>query len=104
MKEYFVYIATNRSMTFYVGVTNDLERRMREHINGLVPGFTSKYKIDTLVYFESTSSIGDAIRREKQLKGWARAKKIAMIESHNPTWLDLSATLKMTLNTGALSQ
>ncbi len=89
-KEYYVYIITNRSRTLYVGVTNDLMRRVYEHKHKLVPGFTSKYNIQYLVYYESTSSIYSAIGREKQIKGWLRAKKIALIESMNPEWKDLS--------------
>jgi putative endonuclease len=89
-KEYYVYIMTNRSRTLYVGVTNDLTRRVYEHKNKLIPGFTSKYNIQYLIYYESTSSIYAAIQREKQIKGWLRAKKIALIESMNSGWKDLS--------------
>lgn len=88
--QYYVYIMTNRSGTLYVGVTNDLERRMYEHKNKLVPGFTSRYRITRLVYFEETSDIESAIEREKQIKGWRREKKTALIESSNPQWKDLS--------------
>ena len=83
-KEYYVYIMTNKSRTLYTGVTNDLMRRVYEHKNKLARGFTSKYKIQYLVYYETTSSIDSAIQREKQIKGWLRAKKIALIESINP--------------------
>ena len=89
-KEYYVYIMTNQSRTLYTGVTSDLMRRVYEHKNKLVPGFTSKYNITRLVYYESTSSIHSALAREKQIKGWLRAKKIALIESMNPEWKDLS--------------
>jgi putative endonuclease len=89
-KEYYVYIMTNRSRTLYTGVTNDLMRRVYEHKNKLVPGFTSNYNIQYLVYYETTSSIYSAIEREKQIKGWLRAKKIALIDSANPEWKDLS--------------
>ncbi len=89
-KEYYVYIMTNKSRTLYTGVTNNLIRRLSEHRNKLVPGFTSKYNIRFLVYYESTSSIYSAIEREKQIKGWLRAKKIALIDSMNPEWKDLS--------------
>ena len=89
-KEYYVYIMTNKSRTLYTGVTNDLMRRVYEHKNKLVKGFTSKYKIQFLVYYESTSDIHVAIAREKQIKGWLRKKKIALIDSINPTWKDLS--------------
>jgi putative endonuclease len=81
---------TNRSRTLYTGVTNDLMRRVYEHKNKLVPGFTSKYNIQYLVYYESTSSIHVALEREKQIKGWRREKKIALIHSMNHDWKDLS--------------
>jgi putative endonuclease len=81
---------SNWSKTLYIGVTNDLERRVFEHKQKLVPGFTTKYKITTLVYFEDTGRIEDAIAREKQIKGWLRAKKITLIEALNPEWEDLS--------------
>lgn len=90
MNQYYVYILTNRSRTLYTGVTNDLIRRVYEHKQKLVPGFTEKYNISRLVYFEETSDVRDAIAREKQIKGWTRAKKIALIESINPEWKDLS--------------
>jgi putative endonuclease len=86
----FVYIMTNKSGTLYTGVTNNLERRIYEHKHHLVKGFTNKYNIDKLVYFEETSDINAAISREKQIKGWLRKKKIALIESMNPGWKDLS--------------
>jgi len=89
-KEYYVYIMTNKSRTLYTGVTNNLMRRVHEHKNKLVPGFTSKYNIKLLVYFESTSDVNEAILREKHIKGWLRAKKIKLIESMNPEWKDLS--------------
>ncbi len=89
-RQYFVYIATNGSKTLYTGVTNDLPRRMFEHRNSLVPGFTSKYRIDRLVYFETTSDVRAAIAREKQIKGWRRERKIALVEGANPKWTDLS--------------
>ena len=88
--QYYVYILTNRSGTLYVGVTNDLERRMYEHKNKLVPGFTSKYNVTRLAHFEQTSEVESAIAREKQIKGWRRNKKVALIESSNPQWKDLS--------------
>jgi len=81
---------TNKSRTLYIGITNDLMRRMHEHKNKLVRGFTSKYNIQYLVYYESTSSIHVALEREKQIKGWLRVKKIALINSMNPEWKDLS--------------
>ena len=90
MTLYFTYIMTNRAGTLYVGVTNDLERRVYEHKTGTVPGFTRKYKVDQLVHYETTEDIFSAIQREKQIKGWLRSKKIALIESINPQWRDLS--------------
>ena len=89
-KEYYVYIMTNKSRTLYTGVTKDLMRRVDEHKNKLLPGFTSRYNIQYLVYYESTPSIHVALAREKQIKGWLRAKKIALIDSMNPVWKDLS--------------
>mgnify|MGYP002336453937 CR=1 FL=1 len=89
MKNYYVYMATNRSGTLYTGVTTDLERRMAEHKSGQLPGFTSKYHIDTLVYFEETADIRAAISREKQLKHWKREWKLRLIEKTNPNLLDL---------------
>ncbi|WP_269546327.1 GIY-YIG nuclease family protein [Coleofasciculus chthonoplastes] len=91
MNTYYVYIMTNRSKTLYTGVTNDLYRRVYEHKQKLIPGFTQKYNINRLVYYQETSDIREAIAREKQIKGWLRAKKIALIESINPQWRDLSA-------------
>jgi len=90
MKDYYVYIMTNKSKTLYTGVTNNLTRRVYEHKNKLIDGFTKKYNIHKLVYFELFNNIEDAIRREKQIKGWIRKKKIDLIESMNPDWKDLS--------------
>ena len=90
MRQYYVYIMTNRSRTLYTGVTNNLMRRVHEHKNKLIDGFTKKYNITKLVYYELTSEITSAIAREKQIKGWLRKKKIALIESANPHWKDLS--------------
>jgi putative endonuclease len=90
MKEYFVYILASRSRTLYVGVTNDLERRVAEHRSKRVPGFTSRYNITRLVYFEETTDVRSALAREKEIKGWNRARKVALIERANPTWEDLS--------------
>jgi putative endonuclease len=89
-KQYYVYIMSNRSKTLYTGVTNDLMRRVYEHKNKLVEGFTKKYNITRLVYFEETNDVPSAIAREKQIKGWLRSKKITLIESKNPKWKDLS--------------
>ena len=90
MRTYFVYILTNRSGTLYVGVTGDLAYRLWAHRSGLVRGFAAKYQLDRLVYAEEHPTARDAIAREKQLKGWRRSKKVALIESQNPTWQDLS--------------
>ena len=90
MASYYVYILTNKSKTLYTGVTNDLERRVYEHKNKLVPGFTLRYNISRLVFFEITPDVRSAIAREKQIKGWTRRKKIVLIESANPGWRDLS--------------
>lgn len=81
---------TNRSGTLYTGMTNDLHRRVYEHKTGLVPGFTTRYRITRLVFYEMTADVKSAIAREKQIKGWLRVKKIALIESTNPQWHDLS--------------
>lgn len=89
-KEYYVYIMTNKSRTLYTGVTNNLMRRVYEHKNKLVAGFTSKYNIQFLVYYEAGNDVNAAIAREKQIKGWLRSKKIALIDSMNPKWKDLS--------------
>ena len=91
MKQYYVYIVASKSRVLYTGVTNDLKRRVYEHKHKLVPGFTSKYNVDRLVYFEATSDVHAALAREKQIKGWLRAKKITLIQSSNPRWEDLSA-------------
>jgi putative endonuclease len=77
----------------YTGVTNDLIRRIDEHKNGTGSKFTSHYRVHKLVYFESTESVESAIRREKQIKGWSRTKKVSLIESVNPEWKDLSDEL-----------
>ena len=89
-KTYFVYILTNHSGTLYVGVTNDLLRRVDEHKKGLLPGFTRKYRLTRLIYYEETNEISTAICREKEIKGWLRKKKISLVESINPEWKDLS--------------
>ena len=81
---------TNHSGTLYVGVTNDLQRRVWQHKRKLIEGFTKRYNITRLVYYEETSDVGAAIAREKQIKGWLRRKKIALIELLNPGWKDLS--------------
>jgi putative endonuclease len=86
----FVYILASRSRILYTGVTNHLERRLLEHKQGVVPGFTKRYRIDRLVHYEVFGHIRDAIAREKQIKAWTRAKRVALIETRNPTWADLS--------------
>ena len=89
--QYYVYILSNWSdEVLYIGVTNNLERRLFEHKNHMVDGFTKKYNVDKLVYFDYTNDIYAAIEREKQLKGWTRAKKNALIVKMNPKWIDLS--------------
>jgi putative endonuclease len=90
VKTSYVYIMASRSRTLYPGVTNDLERRVAEHKRHLTPGFTSRYRIERLVYFETWGRIRNAIHREKEIKRWRRSKKIALIESMNVTWADLS--------------
>ena len=87
---YYVDIMTNRRHTLYTGVTRDLLRRVYEHKHKLIDGFTKKYNIGYLVYSDETSDVTSAIAREKQIKGWRRSKKIALIESANPAWKDLS--------------
>jgi putative endonuclease len=95
MRQYFVYImASKRNGTLYIGVTNNLERRAYEHQNGLVEGFTKKYGIGLLVYYEQTQSVHSAIAREKQLKKWERKWKLRLIEERNPDWNDLSGELR----------
>ena len=91
MNQYYVYILTNtNNRVMYIGVTNNLQRRLYEHKNQLVAGFTKKYNIHKLVYFEITTDILSAIEREKQLKGWKRDRKNELVESMNPKWEDLS--------------
>ena len=90
-RTYYLYIMTNLSGTLYTGVTNDLLRRVYEHKHGHASGFTSRYKLGRLVYFEQTGDIEAAIIREKQIKGWVRSKKLALVRTFNPEWKDLSA-------------
>ena len=87
---FWVYIVASRSGTIYTGMSNSLDRRVFEHKHHLVPGFTAKYKCTRLVWFEEHSDVRAAITREKQIKGWLRAKKIALIEALNPRWADLA--------------
>jgi putative endonuclease len=88
--KFWVYIVGSQTGTLYVGMTNNIERRMREHKSGEVEGFASKYRCNRLVYWESFDEVQRAINREKQLKGWTRAKKIGLLESMNPRWADLA--------------
>ena len=90
MKPYYVYIMTSPTGTLYVGMTDNLQRRVYEHKHKLVEGFTKKYNVTRLVYFEETGDVKTAMGREKEIKKWRRSKKIALIESHNPKWQDLS--------------
>jgi putative endonuclease len=91
MRDYFVYILSSPARTLYIGVTNNLERRVWQHKEKLNDGFTKRYNVTMLVYVETFFDPSSAIEREKQLKNWTRAKKITLIESLNPDWLDLSA-------------
>ncbi len=89
-KEYYIYLLTNKYGTvLYTGVTNNLIRRVYEHKNKLQKGFTEKYNLDCLVYYEAYANIVDAITREKQIKGWSRKKKDALVNQFNPKWKDL---------------
>ena len=90
MKTYYVYILSSRYRVLYTGVTGDLDRRIREHRNKVQDGFTRRYNISRLVYFETFPDVNAAIAREKQIKGWSRSKKIALIRSRNPDWKDLA--------------
>ena len=91
MRRYFVYIMTNRSKTLYTCVTNSLVRRVWQHKNHVNEGFTTKYKIDRLVYYERFADVRAAISREKQIKGWLRIKKLQLIVAMNPEWKDLAS-------------
>jgi putative endonuclease len=90
-RQYYVYVLTNKSnKVIYIGVTNNLERRMFEHKNKLVEGFTKRYNLTKLVYYEVTEDVESAIKREKQLKNWHRDWKISLVNQLNPEWEDLS--------------
>ena len=105
MKHYHVYILTNwNNRVLYVGVTNDLLRRTNEHKLKLAEGFTKKYKLSKLVYFEEFSYIKDAISAEKKIKGWLRIKKVKLVESKNPQWIDLSKQIELNIATGGLGK
>jgi putative endonuclease len=95
---YYVYILANRSRTLYVGVTNDVVRRVAQHRAGIGSRFARRYAIRRLVVVECTPRIRDAITREKQIKSWTRAKRLALIEEHNPDWIDLAADWPATLD------
>lgn len=92
MSAYVYILASDRNGTLYIGVTSDLPRRMYEHKNGLLDGFTKTYDVTRLVYVEQHDRIDEAIEREKQLKSWNRAWKVELIESNNPEWVDLTQT------------
>ena len=87
---YYVYIVASRTHALYIGVTGRIEPRIREHKNKIFEGFAADYNCNRLVYYECYDNPGQAIAREKQLKGWSRAKKLALIQKMNPTWIDLS--------------
>ena len=89
-RHYYVYILSNPSRTLYTGITNNLQRRVREHQQKAVPGFTARYHITRLVHFEVFEDVRNAIEREKKIKSWTRAKRVALIESENPKWDDLT--------------
>lgn len=90
MQQYYVYIMASATRVIYVGVTNNLERRVYEHKSKAFKGFSATYNTNKLVHFEETNDVRDAIEREKRLKGWDRAKKLALISQDNPSWSDLS--------------
>ncbi len=89
-KRYYVYIMASRSRVLYVGITGFLLARVLQHKRGEVEGFTKRYKVSRLVYFEVFHYVNNAIARETEIKNWRRAKKVALIEQHNPTWEDLA--------------
>ena|SRR5439155_14882369 len=89
-RSYFIYLMANESRTIYVGMTNSLLHRVFQHKTKQIEGFTKRYNMTKLVHWEETLDVRVAIRREKEIKGWLRAKKVALIEKHNPTWKDLA--------------
>ena len=94
-KTYYVYItASKRNGTLYIGVTSNLKKRIYEHKESLIDGFTRKYNVDKLVYFETTNDVNSAIQKEKQMKKWKREWKINLIEKENPCWIDLYYNLE----------
>ena len=90
MKSFYVYIMSSKAAVLYVGITNDIKRRVYEHKNHIFEGFTDKYEVDRLVYFETKRNATSAMKREKQIKAWRREKKVKLIDSINPDWEDLS--------------
>ncbi len=104
MKRYWVYLLASSSRTLYTGVTNDLMRRVSEHKAGSGSKFTRKYRITRLVHYEETNDVRTAISREKQIKGWDRAKKVALIEVANPRWDDLAASWYETADSSLRSE
>jgi putative endonuclease len=103
-KRYYVYLLASLSRTLYVGMTNDLERRVYEHKNNLVPGFTSKYRINRLAYFEEFDTPLAAIEAERRLRGWTRARKIELIQQQNPNWRDLSESWEPPIHGPAVNE
>src|SRR5271168_1379316 len=89
-KRYYVYILSSRSLTLYTGVTGDIYHRALQHRAGEIEGFTKQYRVNRLVYYETFKYVNNAIAREKQIKAWTRAKRLALIKSENPTWQDLA--------------
>lgn len=89
-KTYYVYIMASRSLNLYTGITNSIFRRALQHKRGEIDGFTKRYNINRLVFYEVFHQVGNAIAREKQIKSWTRAKRLALIQSKNPTWQDLA--------------
>ena len=92
MPQYWVYILSSLNRTLYVGVTNNMERRVQQHKSRQVPGFTARYNVTRLVHSEVFSDVRDAIAREKQIKSWSRVRKSRLIEEHNPGWDDLASS------------
>jgi putative endonuclease len=90
-KTYYVYLLASHSRVLYTGVTSDLQRRIWEHRHGVRSGFATRYRVHQLVHFETTSDVQSAIRREKEIKGWSRSRKIELVETNNAGWLDLAA-------------
>ena len=96
MRPWFVYIISNNAHTLYTGMTDDLPRRVRQHKDrSYATSFTARYTFDRCVYFEAAATKSDAAKREKQIKAWSRAKRVALIQSTNPNWLDLSRTFSL---------